>query len=42
MARSTPYGGGLAFFDFIMCCLTCGVWLLVMLVRELRARDGWH
>jgi hypothetical protein len=35
MPRSKPYTGGLAFFDFLMLLCTCGLWLIIMLLREL-------
>lgn len=39
MARKKPYTLGLAVFDLFMICLTGGVWLAVMLVRELMRRS---
>lgn len=38
MARSKPYTTGLAVLDIILILLTGGLWLLVMLVRELKRR----
>ena len=35
MPRSKPYTAGLAFFDFVMIFATCGLWLVIMLLREL-------
>lgn len=38
MARSKPYTVALGVFDLIMCLLTAGAWLFVILVRELYRR----
>lgn len=38
MARSKPYTGGLFAIDLILTLLTGGLWLLVVLFRELWRR----
>lgn len=39
MARSTPYTGKLAVIDVVLTLFTGGFWLLIILVRELMARN---
>lgn len=35
MARSKPYTKTLGIIDLILCLITAGSWLLIMLIREL-------
>lgn len=39
MARSKPYTLALGILDIIMLLLTAGVWIVVILVRELYRRQ---
>jgi hypothetical protein len=39
MARSKPYTGGLMTLDIILTLLTSGLWLIVVLFRELWRRN---
>lgn len=39
MARSKPYTAKLAVLDVILILITGGLWLVVMLVRELMRRS---
>jgi hypothetical protein len=39
MARSKPYTGGLLVLDLILTLFTGGIWLVVVLFRELWRRN---
>jgi hypothetical protein len=39
MARSKPYTGGLLVLDLVLTLITGGIWLLVVLFRELWRRS---
>lgn len=39
MARSKPYTGGLLVLDLTLTFLTGGIWLIVVLFRELMRRN---
>ena len=39
MARSKPYTGGLMVLDIVLTLLTGGLWLIVVLFRELMRRS---
>lgn len=39
MGRKTPYTASLAIIDLVTIFLTGGIWLVIMLVRELAKRS---